>query len=171
MTREKIDRWVGFVFHIFEWAVRILLVFITILITLQVLLRALTNKGLIWAEEVALIAFIYITFFTMAIAMRYDLHLRVQLFVSGFPKPVRWAIELLNNIFLLILSVIMLYTGVQLTLHGMGSIMTATRWPTSVIYAPTAITGLMCTLHQIMRLTGVTQSDVAKEYIEGVFKE
>ena len=171
MMREKIDQLAGYVFHIFEWAVRILLVVIILLITLQVLLRAVINKGLIWAEEVALIGFIYITFFTMAIAMRYDLHLRVQLFVSGLPRPVRRAIEFLDNVFLLILSVLMLYTGIQLTMHGTGSIMPATQWPTSVIYAPTAITGVVCTLHQILRLTGITHSDVANEYIEGVFKE
>lgn len=111
---------------------------------MQVFLRAAFEYSIPWAEEVSLIAFIYITFFTLAIGVRYDLHLRVQLFVASFPMPVRKAIEVLNNLILLAISVLMLYTGIKLTLYGVASIMPATRWPTSVIYFPTPVAGLMC---------------------------
>lgn len=169
--REKIDRNLGYVFHVFEWIVRILLIFITVLISLQVILRAIFDQGIPWAEEVSLTCFIYITFFTMAIALRYDLHLRVQLFVSWLPKAGRKAMEVFNNLFLLFISILMVYTGIKLTILGTSSIMPATQWPTSIIYLPTPIAGIMCCLHQILRLIGIAHSDVADQYIEGVFKE
>ena len=58
---QRIYNFVNHLFDAFEWIVRILLVFITIIISLQVFLRAF-NYSIHWIEEVALIAFIYITF-------------------------------------------------------------------------------------------------------------
>ena len=158
LWKEKLDSFLGYIFHIFEWVVRALLIFITLLISMQVFLRAAFEYSIPWAEEVSLIAFIYITFFTLAIGVRYDLHLRVQLFV-------------LNNLILLAISVLMLYTGIKLTLYGVASIMPATRWPTSVIYFPTPVAGLMCCIHLVLRLLGIAHSDVADNYIKGAFKE
>lgn len=171
LWKEKLDSFLGYIFHIFEWGVRALLIFITLLISMQVFLRAAFEYCIPWAEEVSLIAFIYITFFTLAIGVRYDLHLRVQLFVASFPMPVRKAIEVLNNLILLAISVLMLYTGIKLTLYGVASIMPATRWPTSVIYFPTPVAGLMCCIHLVLRLLGIAHSDVADNYIKGAFKE
>ncbi len=167
---QRIYNFVNHLFDAFEWIVRILLVFITIIISLQVFLRAF-NYSIHWIEEVALIAFIYITFFTLAIAMRYDLHLRIEMFVSRLPKTGRKNIELFDNLVLLLISILMLYTGIKLTAYGVASIMPATRWPTSIIYLPTPIAGVMCCLQQIFRLAGIAHSDVADNYIKGAFEE
>lgn len=168
---QRIYNLVTHVFDAFEWIVRILMVFITLLISLQVFLRNVFNTSILWAEEVSLIVFIYITFFTMAIAIRYDLHLRVELFVSRLIKKGRMTVELFDNLVLLLISILMLYTGIKLTAYGVASIMPATRWPTSIIYLPTPIAGIMCCLHQIFRLAGVAHSDVADNYIRGSFQE
>ena len=70
LWKEKLDSFLGYIFHIFEWVVRALLIFITLLISMQVFLRAAFEYSIPWAEEVSLIAFIYITFFTLAIGVR-----------------------------------------------------------------------------------------------------
>ena len=168
---QKIYNVVNHVFDAFAWGVRIILVFITLLISLQVFLRAVFDYSIHWSEEVSLIAFIYITFFAMAIALRYDMHLRVELFVSRLPKTGRKAVEFFDNLVLLLISISMVYTGVKLTVYGVASIMPATRWPTSIIYLPTPIAGIMCCLQQVFRLIGIAHSDVADNYIKGAFEE
>lgn len=168
---KKIDWFIGYVFHGFEWVVRILLVAMTLLIVLQVSLRNIANYSIRWGDEVALNMFIYITFFTMAVALRGDQHLRVELFVSWLPQKLRWLLEQFDNVVLLLLSVMMVYTGFRLVQYGFNSTMASTGWPTAVIYLPTPLTGIMCCIQQLLRLFGIAKSDVADRYIKGVFEE
>lgn len=150
----------------FEWSCRAILVGITLLIALQVFLRAVFKYSIPWSEEVSLMGFIYITFFTMAIAVRHDQHLRVELFVSKFPRAGKKVIETLDNLIMLAVSIMMLVTGIQLVRYGFSSIMPSTRWPTSIIYLPTPICGLMASIHQLLRLLGLNEpSDTAKAFI------
>ncbi len=169
--KEIINKYIDYIYKAFELVVKVMLVFITLLIAVQVLLRALFKYSIPWSEEISLICFIYITFFSMAIGVRYDLHLRVQLFVSGFTQPVRKVIEFLNNIILLVICSMMFYTGIKLTIYGVASVMPATQWPTSVIYLPTPIAGFMSCIHIILRLLGISGSETADNYIKGAFKE
>ncbi len=168
---EKLDRAIGCIFHGFEWAVRVLLVAMTLLIVLQVILRNGFNYSIRWGDEVALNMFIYITFFTLAVALRGDQHLRVELFVTWLPEKCRWLLELIDNLILLALCGMMVYTGFALVKYGFNSKLPSTGWPTAVIYLPTPLTGIMCCIHQVMRLLGVAKSDVADRYIKGVFEE
>lgn len=166
-TKEKIDKVESVIYNAFEWIVRILLVFVTLLISVQVLLRAVFSYSIPWSEEVALMIFIYITFFTMAITVRHDQHLRVELFVSKFKRGGKQAIEFFDNLIMLVISLMMLYTGIQLVQYGVASIMPATRWPTSIIYLPTPICGALASIQQILRLTGISTSESARKFIEG----
>lgn len=168
---QKLDKAIGYIFHGFEWAVRILLVAMTILIVLQVMLRNVFHYSIRWGDEVALDMFIYITFFTLAVALRGDQHLRVELFVSWLPEKGRKCLELIDNLILLTLSVMMVYTGFILVQYGFNSKMASTGWPTAIIYLPTPLAGLMCCIQQIMRIFGIAKSEVADRYIKGVFKE
>lgn len=162
---RKIDQGLNAFIKVFQWFVGVLLIVITLLITAQVVARAMFNYSIVWAEEVSLIGFIYITFFTLAIAMRYDLHLRVEIGVSWLPAEGRVVVELIDNIFLLGISVLMLWTGIKLAQYGTASIMPATRWKTSVIYYPTPIAGAVCTVQQLLRLMGLADSEVADAFI------
>lgn len=165
--RERIDKIEAIVYSGFEWVCRFILIGITVLIALQVLLRAAFNYSIPWSEEVALIGFIYITFFSMAIAVRHDQHLRVELFVSKLPFAGKKFIDILDNLIMLVISVMMLVTGIHLVRYGMSSIMPATRWPTSAIYLPTPICGLMASIQQLLRLLGLTeQSAAAKAFLK-----
>ncbi len=163
--KQRIDHGVTLICEGFEWIVRVLLVFVTLLIAAQVFLRSVFLYSIPWAEEVSLIIFIYVTFFTLAIAMRYDIHLRVELGVSWLPRKGKIIVEYLDNIILLAISIMMVWTGVQLTRYGVASIMPATRWPTSIIYFPTPVAGVVCCLQQVLRLTGISRSETADRFI------
>ena len=162
---HKIDQGLELFIKVFQWIVSILLIIVTLLITAQVIARAFFNYSIVWAEEVSLIGFIYITFFTLAIAMRYDLHLRVEIGVSWLPVKGRVAVEFIDNLILLGISILMLWTGIKLAQYGVASIMPATRWKTSVIYYPTPIAGAVCTVQQLLRVFGVARSETAEAFI------
>ena len=168
---KKLDAVLSVVFHLFEWIVRILLISIILVVTAQVFTRNILDYNIRWADEAAVDLFVYIVFFTLAIAVRYDLHLRVELFVARLPKKGRYIIEFLNNLFLLLLSLLMIYSGYKLAIQGLGSVQPTTRLPNAVIYAATPIAGIACFLHITLRLCNIAKSDAAKRFIEGVFEE
>ena len=156
-AKETIARIESIIYTGFEWICRVILVFITLLIAVQVFLRA--------AFQYSLMGFIYITFFSMAIAVRHDQHLRVELFVSKFPRAGKKAIDLIDNIVMLAISIMMFYTGIKLVQYGMSSIMPSTRWPTAVIYLPTPICGIMASVQQLLRIVGLSESEASKNFI------
>ena len=114
----------------FEVVDGVLIVFTTLLIAFQVLLRAVFSRSIPWADEVSLIAFIYITFISAAVACRFDIHLRVELFVSWLPKKGKHAVEYFNILAHLFVGLMMVYFGAKLTRYGVASIMPSTRSPT-----------------------------------------
>ena len=119
-AKETIARIESIIYTGFEWICRVILVFITLLIAVQVFLRAAFQYSIPWSEEVSLMGFIYITFFSMAIAVRHDQHLRVELFVSKFPRAGKKAIDLIDNIVMLAISIMMFYTGIKLVQCAVG---------------------------------------------------
>lgn len=163
--KDRINRIESVVYDVFEWIVRIMLVFVTLLIITQVFLRAVFNYSIPWSEEVSLILFIYITFFTMAITVRQGQHLRVDLFVSRFPRNARKAVEFFDNLVMFCISVMMVWTGIRLTQYGVSSIMPATRWPTSVLYLPTPICGALACIQQFLRMIGFSTTERAQQFI------
>ena len=147
-AKETIARIESIIYTGFEWICRVILVFITLLIAVQVFLRAAFQYSIPWSEEVSLMGFIYITFFSMAIAVRHDQHLRVELFVSKFPRAGKKAIDLIDNIVMLAISIMMFYTGIKL-----------------VQYLPTPICGIMASVQQLLRIVGLSESEASKNFI------
>jgi TRAP-type C4-dicarboxylate transport system permease small subunit len=156
------------IFGTMEWLVRFILVAMTVLVSLQVVCRSQFNISIKWVEEVSLIGMIYVTFFTLALGIHYDSHLRIEMFVQWLPRRGRQALEFVNNLLLLFVSFLMVYFGWQLTRYGMASIMPATHLPTSIIYLPTPIAGFLGCIHITLRLAGIVPpSEVAIAYIDG----
>ena len=56
LWKEKLDSFLGYIFHIFEWVVRALLIFITLLISMQVFLRAAFEYSIMMQQYEALLA-------------------------------------------------------------------------------------------------------------------
>jgi TRAP-type C4-dicarboxylate transport system permease small subunit len=165
---EKINNILEKVFKILEWLSRIILVVMTLLVSAQVISRSGFNFSIKWAEEVSLICMIYITFFTLALGIHYDSHLRIEMFMQWLPKKGRRALDFINNLLLLFVSIMMVYYGWRLALYGRASLMPAIHVPTSIIYIPIPIAGLASCFHLILRIFGmIPQSETASNFING----
>jgi C4-dicarboxylate transporter DctQ subunit len=78
----------------------LLLVFITILTVAQVIMRYVFNNPFVWSEELAIAAFVYMTFLGIGVAYAKNRHLMVDAFVAMLPQR---AANVLNG-FVLALS-------------------------------------------------------------------
>lgn len=148
--------------------VKALLLFMVVIITVQVFLRGTTGRSIRWAEEVSLIAMVWVTFLTMALGVKYDIHIRIDMFVNWLPRNGRIVLEYVLNVFLLFISAMMIYYGYELTRFAMRSTMPATRWPTGVVYGVVPLAGCICLMQILARLLGAPRTKVAEDFINGV---
>jgi TRAP-type C4-dicarboxylate transport system permease small subunit len=165
---EKLNAVVEKIFVILEWLSRIILVIMTLLVSAQVVSRSGLNISIKWAEEVSLICMIYITFFTLALGIHYDSHLRIEMFMQWLPKKGRRALEFINNLLLLFVAIMMVYYGWRLAMYGRASLMPAIHVPTTIIYIPTPVAGIVSCIHLFFRIFGVIPpSEAANAFING----
>ncbi|MDR1535846.1 MAG: TRAP transporter small permease [Planctomycetota bacterium] len=151
-----------------EAAVKALLLFMVVLISIQVLLRGTTGRSIKWAEEAALIAMVWVTFLTLAIGVRLDIHIRIDMFVGWLPRRGRIILEFALDLILCFISAMMIYYGWRLSAIAMRSTMPASRLPTGVVYAIVPLTGVLCLAEILSRLLGAPRSAAARNFIEGI---
>lgn len=147
--------------------INILLIYMVVLITGQVLLRGFTGSSIKWGEETVLIAMVWVCFLTLALGVRYDIHIRIDLFMTRIPKTMRPKLEFALNLILFLISAMMVYYGGILTKFALASTLPATKLPTAVVYCIVPISGVFCLLHTLSLLIGASKSDVARRFING----
>lgn len=162
------DRMLNPLFAGLKYVISALLVFMTALVTSQVVLRATTGVSIKWAEEVSLIAFVWVTFLTLALGVHNDTHIRIDMFMARLPRGMRVVLEYLLNVLLLFVSVMMVWYGGVLTKFAMRSTMPATHLPTAVVYVAVPTAGVLCLARILSRLVGGRRSEVATRFIEGI---
>ena len=69
---------------------------------IQIFLRYFTGFSFIWAEELAVWAFIYCCMLCLPLATRYDIHFKVDSLVVIFPKKVRIVVNVIGQLMCLV---------------------------------------------------------------------
>ena len=90
----------------------LLLIFITVLTLAQVIMRYIFNNPFTWSEELAIAAFIYLTFLGISVAYARNRHLWVDAFVAALPRTmaivVNGLVLALSAGFLILVSILMI---------------------------------------------------------------
>lgn len=162
---QKLNKGFGMLFELLDNVAEILIASMTILVVTQVFCRNVLNYGIRWCEEVCLIGMVWVTFFTLAVGVRHDIHMRIDLFVSWMPKRWKKGLELFTNCIILFAGSMMAYYGAFLFQHGFSSTLAATKFPTAVIYAPIPVVGTLCVIQMLLRIFGIAESKTAEEFI------
>lgn len=102
----------GFLEHLEEAAMAILLAFMTLLTFLQVVLRYVFNTGMVWSLEATTYAFAALVVFGMSYGVRAKSHIAVDLFVNRLPPKARHFAALLAVALCLLYCGLMLYGSV-----------------------------------------------------------
>jgi C4-dicarboxylate transporter DctQ subunit len=110
-----------------------------VLLAAQVLLRFAFGLGYAWMEEIARMLFIWVIFLGAVVAMRENLHIRVEAGLHLFPKALRPAIGWLGDIVLFAFCIAVAWHGSELVASTleMDFRLTSTRlsmfWPYLII--------------------------------------
>lgn len=113
------------------------LVFTTLVIFAQILMRTLFNRSLTWSEELTRYVFIWQIWMGVSIAQRDNTHIKVELlFAFVKSKKARAVVDLLASLVWLAFTVFLLVNSSQLVgqMFARGNVSSAMRLPMYLVY-------------------------------------
>ncbi|MGG1314400.1 TRAP transporter small permease [Cohnella laeviribosi] len=146
-----------------------LVALMTIIVTMQVVTRKVFNFVFFWSEEITLLLLIWFSFLGIAIGFRDNLHIAMDSFSKLLPK---WFNRVLDAFIALCnfgFGLFLIIYGWQFTELMSNNRMTATEWPSSVMYVIMPITGVMVSCYSILhlfRVDTVQHKELDEETVE-----
>lgn len=150
---------------------RLVLIFMTAVVFLQVILRSALKINIPWAEEMVLLVMVWMTFAAMAIGLKEEVHIRIEFFMARFPEKVRRMIVVFNNLVLLVVSVLMVYYGISLINFTKISKLPVTQLPASAVFYLIPVSAALSCLALIGKLLGCYETRGTRNFISGVYEE
>ncbi|CAM4388987.1 TRAP transporter small permease [Paenibacillus tarimensis] len=127
----------------------------TIIVTVQVITRKVFNFVFFWSEEITLLLLIWFSFLGIAIGFREKLHLAMDAVAKRLPAGLNKALDYIIGSATLLFGGYLILYGWEFTVLMHNNTMTATDWPSSVMYIIMPVTGLMICVYTILQLAGV----------------
>jgi len=131
-----------------------------VIISTNVIMRFFFASGISWMEEISSnVLFTAFTFLSMAIGVKLDLHINVNLFPKGTPQRVTTVLLKLKHLILAIIGFVFLYYGILLIMGIKGSIASIPSLPAYLKFILIPLAGLLIFCDSVMGLFGVDKDD------------
>lgn len=140
---KKIDHIADIVAKIVEFFVIILFAVTLSACVLQVFTRYVLNNSLRWTDELARYTFIYGNVLGAVLMQRIHGHAAVTALVNLLPKKGQDIMAILTNILLFGVSVVLVYSGIQMVLRTTKQLSPGMGLPLCYVYSSIAIGGAL----------------------------
>ncbi len=138
----------------------IFLAFQVVIITVNVIMRYFFSSGISWMEEISSnVLMTAFTFLSMAIGVKLDLHINVNLFPKATPPWVSTVLLKLKHLILAVIGFVLLYYGILLIMGIKGSIASIPSLPAYLQFIMIPLAGFLILCDSIMSLLGVEKDD------------
>ena len=105
----------GWLFDALAFVAALILLAMVMIVTIDVLLRNITNGGISWANEVTEYALYVITLLTAPWLLRRGQHVRLDIILTIVPARVAWLMEAAGDALGLLLSLVLVRYGAGMT--------------------------------------------------------
>jgi TRAP-type C4-dicarboxylate transport system permease small subunit len=130
-------------------------------------MRYFFASGISWMEEISSnVLMTAFTFLSMAIGVKLDLHINVNLFPEGTPQWVTTFLLKLKHLVLAIIGFVLFYYGILLIMGIKGSIASIPSLPAFLQFILIPLAGFLILFDSIMSLFGVEKDD---QYLDRIF--
>ncbi|MBP1750596.1 MAG: hypothetical protein H6Q52_3135 [Deltaproteobacteria bacterium] len=151
------DRFNELLVRTVEVVCALLLVFIAVLTVAQVMMRYIFNNPFVWSEELAIAAFVYMTFLGVSVAYARNRHLMVDAFVAMLPQR---AANVLNGFVLALSAGFFITLGalmvkIMIVTWKVGLTTAALEIPRAFIYLSLALGCLLFLIQVLSRFQGL----------------
>lgn len=157
---RSIDRPVGTLVTLIERVLAIGLLIGIFLNVINVVGRYLAGFALNGVDEIEIYILICITFIGAALVTWRDAHLRMDVLIGAYPRPVRWAVALFEMAVMLVVSAFVAWQSFKYVerIYALGAVSDIAHIPTwiphSVIALSFAAIALIVLVRGLQRITG-----------------
>ncbi len=138
----------------------VFLAFLLVIISVNVIMRYFFSSGISWMEEISKdVLMSAFTFLSMAIGVKLDLHINVDLFPKQTPRWITTFLLKLKHVILAVIGFVFLYYGILLILGIKASIASIPSLPASLQFVMIPLAGLLIIYDSIMSLFGIEKED------------
>ena len=130
----------------------VLLVIILIMVTLEIFFRFVIQHSIAWSNEVSTIALVWMVFLSSSYAVSKQANIKIEIFLSWFPKKFQSLIDISTNILLLIFFITFLVIGAQYSAKIFSAKSTALRISQSIFYFPVPIASAFMFIYTFLYL-------------------
>jgi len=141
------------------WFAQLLIVALVAIIAVHVFMRYVLGGGLPWAEEVALILVIWFTFIAMALGVKKDLHVGIDVLPKRLPAWMNTGLVKLRALVVLVVALVLVYYGRGLVRVGMRSTLAATGAPEGIQHLAMPVAGVLMLYDSFMDLCGFDKEE------------
>lgn len=120
----------------------VFLALMIVLFFLNVVLRYVFSTGLVWSEEVARLAFIYLVYFGTVGAFRDNRHLGVDTVLIRLPKRAQKGLYAAIQLVVIWMMWLLTVGSWQLAVQSLNDRWVATQFPRSLVYGVGVVTGV-----------------------------
>lgn len=145
----KILKWLDE--HLEEYILILLSVFTVIVVFLQVFMRYALGNSLVWSEEIARYAFIWMIYIGVSYAVKKNKHLGVDAFKTLFKDKGKIIIGMIANICFLVFAVVLSYYGLDIVLRVTRE-SAAIQLPMGWVYAAPVVGLVLTTIRLVQQL-------------------
>ncbi len=143
-----LDRWI---YRAAAFVVIVLMAAMTAVVGLQVFCRYVLNAALIWPEELARYAMVWVTCLAAGLAVRQAAHMGIDSVIRRLPGPPRRAIVLSGHVLTGAFLAVVLVAGISMVARVSGQASVALDLPMAVPYAAVPV-GAALMLYEYVRL-------------------
>ena len=138
----------------------IFLAFQLIIISANVILRYGFNSGISWMEEISSnVLMTAFTFLSMAIGVKLNSHINVNLFPKRTPQWITTLLLKLKHLVLTVIGFVLVYYGILLIMGIKGRIASIPILPAFLQFIMIPLAGLLILYDSIMNLFGIEKDD------------
>ncbi|OGP95838.1 MAG: hypothetical protein A2157_03860 [Deltaproteobacteria bacterium RBG_16_47_11] len=138
----------------------IFLAFQLIIISVNVIMRYFFSSGISWMEEISTnVLMTAFTFLSMAIGVKLDSHINVDLIPRRAPQWITTVLLKLKYLVLSVFGFVLLYYGLLLIMGIKGRIASIPILPASLQFIMIPLAGLLILYDSIMSLLGLEKKD------------
>lgn len=145
----------------------IFLAFQLIIISTNVIMRYFFRSGISWMEEISSnVLMTAFTFLSMAIGVKLDSHIHVNLFPQRTPQWISAFLLKLKHLVLTAIGFVLVYYGILLILGIKGRIASVPILPAYLQFIIIPFAGLLILFDSLMNLFGLEKED---HYLDQIF--
>ncbi|HZJ87810.1 MAG TPA: TRAP transporter small permease [Sphaerochaeta sp.] len=140
----------------------ILMLFTSLLIFVQVILRYFFGKSIVWGEELARYGIVWFVFLGSSLAVKEGAHASVDVIVKLLPKMTRRVVEILAIVISIFYCAVVVYAGMNLVLRvrSMGNITPTLEIPMFIPYLAIPVGVTLMGIRYVMDLIKKIQEPV-----------